>query len=182
MSIETEIATIKIAPYEYCTYCHRAFGSTVTWHGRSRFLGEEVDHVLPKAIGGRVTVPCCSLCNRIKGSLIFDSLRDIQDYLLDKLSCDGSVTLEHAHFVRTERAVRAEYVTLSEIQEVTVESDEVTVDGDAAPEVKRNRPEAKAKRSAESKAVLTRPKYRKKMKRRAAAYDLYGDDLSTGKR
>ncbi len=49
-------------------------------------------------------MPCCSLCNAIKGSLIFDSLRDIQDYLLDRLLDDGSITLEHTP-MRMEHAV-----------------------------------------------------------------------------
>jgi hypothetical protein len=117
MEAEQDVATIRTAPDGCCTYCHRRFGDAVRWHGRRRFLAEERDHVLPKALGGRVTVPCCSLCNRIKGSLLFDSLAEVQDYCLTRLLRDGSVTVEYARGLRVERSVRAEAVDAAELSE-----------------------------------------------------------------
>jgi len=113
--IRVEVVVLQFVKADYCTYCHRKFGDLVRWHGRNRFLGEEWDHVIPKVLGGRVTVPCCSLCNRIKGALKFDSLVDIQDYCLDRLLRDGSITVECARSIKIERAVRVENVTPEEV-------------------------------------------------------------------
>lgn len=116
-----EVAVVTGVPDGCCTYCRRAFGSLVTWKGRNRFLGEEADHVLPVAIGGRVTVPACSLCNRIKGSLVFESLADIQDYLLDRLQAAGSITLQHVYITKQNRAERVVNVKPDELSELRSE-------------------------------------------------------------
>ena len=77
-----------------CSYCHRTFGSHVTWRGRPVYLRRERDHVIPKANGGKRILPACHICNRIKGSLTFDSISAIQDFCLDALLKDGSATLK----------------------------------------------------------------------------------------
>lgn len=84
-----------------CTYCHRQFGSTVTWRGKRTLLTRVREHIIPKAIGGRKTVPACQLCNQIKGSLVFRSLGEIQEHCLDALLRDGSVTNEQAPRLRS---------------------------------------------------------------------------------
>lgn len=116
MSAKRDAAVALLVGDGRCTYCHREFGTCVTWHGRNVYLGETADHVLPKAIGGRVTVPCCSVCNRIKNSLVFDSLADIQDYCLDRLLRDGSITIGCVTELRVRRSVRADEVTQEEIE------------------------------------------------------------------
>ena len=115
MNLLHEVAVIRGVADGCCTYCHRSFGSIVTWHGRRKMLCEEADHVIPKAIGGRVTVPSCSLCNRIKGALIFDSMADIQDYCIDRLLRDRSVTLQHANDIVVERSCCADSLSPAEI-------------------------------------------------------------------
>lgn len=91
-TLKTVIEDLKFNSNNTCTYCHRLFGSTVSYKRKSYFLERNTDHVIPKAIGGKLTVPCCSLCNHIKGSLVFDSIADIQDYILDKLLKDYLIT------------------------------------------------------------------------------------------
>ena len=81
-------------PSTSCTYCSRPFGATVSWRGRALILCPVREHVIPKAVGGRVVVPACQLCNRIKGSLVFGSLVDIQGYCLDVLTREGSALLD----------------------------------------------------------------------------------------
>ena len=114
--LKVDVAVIKLTGEGYCTYCHRRFGDLVYWRHRQRFLQETVDHVIPRAIGGRITVPCCSICNSIKGSLIFDSLVEIQDYCLDRLLAEKSFTVESARKIRINRAIRTEEVTQEEIE------------------------------------------------------------------
>ena len=108
---------LKLRQKDCCTYCHRAFGSLVTWHRKNRFLEEQQDHVLPHAIGGRVTVSCCQICNSIKGSLVFDSLAEIQDFCLSRLTRDGSMTLHGSHTLRINRAVERDAITKADIND-----------------------------------------------------------------
>lgn len=110
-----DVAVLKRQKDGCCTYCHRAFGSLVTWKHRNRYLEETVDHVVPKAIGGRLTLPSCQICNAIKGSLIFDSLAEIQDYCLDRLLQDKSITAVRAHHLKVERAITAEELTSEDL-------------------------------------------------------------------
>ncbi len=76
-----------------CSYCQRTFGSQVTWKGRPVYLRKEREHVIPKAAGGTATLPACHICNRVKGSLVFETIGEIQNYCLDALHRDGSVVL-----------------------------------------------------------------------------------------
>lgn len=121
MDLRTEVALLRITPDGCCSYCHRPFGSWVTWRGRLRFLEEVREHVFPKCLGGRIIVPACSLCNQLKGSLVFESLAEIQNFLLDRLLEDGSIVLVYGRRIMTEREVRVEAVTDEEREELRLE-------------------------------------------------------------
>lgn len=161
---KVDVAVIKIVPDGCCTYCHRAFGSCVTWHKRNRYLEEVREHALPRAIGGRIIVPACQICNAVKGALIFESLEEIQNYCLDRLIADNSITVKHAQGIRIERAVRAEDVTAEEVgcfQNSEDENVQVFRLHTAEVQAKRNatlaRPEVRARMSASQKEVNSRP-------------------------
>lgn len=107
-NLRRELAVLKSQKDGCCTYCHRPFGSLIRWHKRSRYLEEQADHVIPRAIGGKITVPCCQVCNAIKGSMVFDSLADVQDYCLEILLKDKSVVLQYAQNIIVKRSVLSE--------------------------------------------------------------------------
>lgn len=117
MSLLLDVALTKIVPDGCCTYCHRAFGSQVTWRNEARWLEEVREHVIPKVLGGKITVPACQICNEIKGSLRFDTLAEIQSYCLDQLLKNRSILLESVRYIFIERAVRMESVTDTEVTE-----------------------------------------------------------------
>lgn len=50
----------------YCLYCRRQL--TVAGGGIS--TSATLDHVVPKAMGGKRVVPCCLACNSLKGDML----------------------------------------------------------------------------------------------------------------
>lgn len=46
-----------------CFWCNR----TMAHRSQNSSLAETKDHVIPKAMGGTETVPCCKACNSVKG-------------------------------------------------------------------------------------------------------------------
>ena len=111
-----DVAVLRIAKDGCCTYCHRQFGSWVTWHSKTRFLEEVREHIIPRVSGGTIIVPSCQICNSIKSSLLFSSLDEIQTYCLDKLLKDRSVTLVYAMSVCAEK-----HSSVEELEEVDVD-------------------------------------------------------------
>jgi hypothetical protein len=112
-----DVLIVRFTPDDSCTYCHRKFGDMVSWYGKNRILERQRDHVIPKALGGRVTVPCCSLCNQIKGSLKFDSFSDIQDFCLDHLLKGSSLIIRAAKIIRSRRVHEVEFISMQDINE-----------------------------------------------------------------
>lgn len=51
--------------YGFCTYCLRALSS----HSDRASTAATKDHVMPKSVGGTRKVPCCRLCNQLKGDI-----------------------------------------------------------------------------------------------------------------
>lgn len=49
-----------------CFWCKRALNKKRGYGS----LSPTRDHVKPKSVGGRKTVPCCRACNELKGSLM----------------------------------------------------------------------------------------------------------------
>src|SRR3546814_1135917 len=49
---------------QQCTYCQRTLEPP-----ESGSAGYTRDHVVPRAMGGRRTVPCCRACNDLKGHM-----------------------------------------------------------------------------------------------------------------
>jgi len=82
-----------------CSYCDRAFGTLVSYRGRSVPLRLEFDHLVPWA-SERVGVnfkdniiPSCQICNRIKGSLIFGTFAEAKLHVVNELLRRGVQTL-----------------------------------------------------------------------------------------
>jgi len=113
-------------------------GSTRCWTGQAGRAGRQrpathsgpkrkrpptartVDHDIPVALGGTAVVPCCSLCSSLNGALIFDSIAEIQDSLLDRLLQGHSVTVRHVHTLRVEQSVLRDELTEADARETMV--------------------------------------------------------------
>lgn len=89
-------STRRVSHDGRCSYCGFSFGSLMVFRGRRRILGLTVDHLTPVAAGGqnteKNTVAACSVCNSIKGSLVFKTFGEARLYVLDKLH-DGDFAL-----------------------------------------------------------------------------------------
>lgn len=59
----------------YCCYCKRTLEPS-TSKARTAMTR---DHIVPRHLGGRRTVPCCRQCNQIKGPLHPDAWRRVTD-------------------------------------------------------------------------------------------------------
>jgi hypothetical protein len=58
---------------KHCYYCKRMLTAPTD---RARTAATR-DHIVPKHMGGRRTVPCCRQCNSLKGPLSIDAWRRI---------------------------------------------------------------------------------------------------------
>jgi len=56
----------RYGPSPYCLYCRR----TLTVAGGGISTSATLDHLVPKAAGGKRTVPCCLACNSLKGMML----------------------------------------------------------------------------------------------------------------
>lgn len=59
--------------HRYCYYCQRTLTAPTD---RARTAATR-DHIIPRHMGGRRTVPCCRQCNALKGPLHIDDWRRI---------------------------------------------------------------------------------------------------------
>lgn len=50
----------------HCLYCRR----TLTAAGGGISTSATLDHIVPKAMGGKRVVPCCLACNSLKGAMM----------------------------------------------------------------------------------------------------------------
>lgn len=66
-------------------------------------LTQQLDHIFPKSLGGKITIPCCHVCNQIKAAKVFDSLPQIQDYLLDQLQAHHVITPQWTQRIKGRR-------------------------------------------------------------------------------
>ena len=60
----------------YCLWCRRPLDAV----NASTALSMTRDHVVPKAIGGQSTRPCCLACNQLKGDMTpwqWDRFREV---------------------------------------------------------------------------------------------------------
>lgn len=69
-----------------CTYCDAPFGDhRVDDLGRLQVLYMEIDHLIPVAFKGRADnspgnlFGACQICNRLKGSKLFESVGEVRD-------------------------------------------------------------------------------------------------------
>lgn len=53
-------------PAPYCLYCRRA----LTPAGGGISTSATLDHLIPRAMGGKRVVPCCLACNALKGMML----------------------------------------------------------------------------------------------------------------
>ncbi len=68
-----------------CLYCLMPFGSVVTRGGLRTILAVRWDHRIPFSISGSCSdfefIAACQICNGLKGTKIFNSLREARDYM-----------------------------------------------------------------------------------------------------
>jgi HNH endonuclease len=76
-----------------CLYCGHRFGDTVWRHGQPVTLRLNWDHLIPYAYLAANPddnwAAACHVCNGIKSSLIFQSVEDARDYILDRAARKG---------------------------------------------------------------------------------------------
>ena len=74
--------------HTHCIYCNTAFGATILYHKKVRFLHRVKEHFYPHNAGGGSgdnLVWSCQICNMIKRDLVFETIFDAQNYILDRL-------------------------------------------------------------------------------------------------
>lgn len=80
---------IMLEQGDRCMWCLRDFGSAVELEERLVYLTVEWDHFTPFAFTGSCAddafVASCQVCNRIKGSLIFDTIDEARDHVMREL-------------------------------------------------------------------------------------------------
>jgi 5-methylcytosine-specific restriction endonuclease McrA len=76
---------IMAAQSNRCAYCLTTFGSVVYWRKRNVRLQIEWDHLVPFAYNrdNRPAnfVAACHICNRIKSSLLFQTMDEARAYI-----------------------------------------------------------------------------------------------------